>query len=234
MARSTRPSGVDARTFRLTLKEKTGIVLEALSKPSSPGFIMPKRVAETDPYKQIDDYTGSGPFMLKRDETKPGEKTVYVKNRTTSRATSRPRGWPAARSQGRSRRMGGDARQQTAVNALIAGEIDVIEQPQHDLFPLMKADKNVRLLRLNTWGSSTFPLQTSSSSRSNNAKVRQALLYAFRQKDFLDAVIGDPEYYQECKAMFICGGPYGLTTGWDDKYTGDIEKAKQLPEGGRL
>src|SRR5260370_11834997 len=43
-------------------------------------FMMPKRVAETDPFKQIDDYTGSGPFILKKDEWKPGEKTVYVKN----------------------------------------------------------------------------------------------------------------------------------------------------------
>ena len=46
-------------------------------------------------------------------------------------------------------------------------------------------------------------------------------------------MIGDPAYYQECKAMFICGGPYGLTTGWDDKYSGNVEKAKQLlKEGG--
>jgi len=42
--------------------------------------MMPKRVAETDPYKQIDDYTGSGPFIFKKDEWKPGEKIVYAKN----------------------------------------------------------------------------------------------------------------------------------------------------------
>ncbi len=32
------------------------------------------------PFKQIDDYTGSGPFIFKKDEWKPGEKVVYVKN----------------------------------------------------------------------------------------------------------------------------------------------------------
>ena len=41
--------------------------------------MMPKRVAETDPNKQIADFTGSGPFVFKTDEWKPGDKTVYVK-----------------------------------------------------------------------------------------------------------------------------------------------------------
>ena len=43
-------------------------------------FIMPKRVADTPADKQIDDYTGSGPFIFKKDEFKPGDKVVYVKN----------------------------------------------------------------------------------------------------------------------------------------------------------
>ena len=72
---------IDAKTFTIVLKEPFGLVLEALGKPSSNvPFMMPKRVAETDPYKQIDDYTGSGPFIFKKDEWKPGEKIVYVKN----------------------------------------------------------------------------------------------------------------------------------------------------------
>src|SRR4029078_1435746 len=71
---------IDARTFVLKLKEKTGLVLPALSKPSaSPLFVMPKRVAETDPNKQISEFIGSGPFVFKTDEWKPGDKTVYLK-----------------------------------------------------------------------------------------------------------------------------------------------------------
>ncbi len=42
---------------------------------------MPKRVAETDRWpQQISDTTGSGPFIFKKDEWKPGEKVVYVRN----------------------------------------------------------------------------------------------------------------------------------------------------------
>ena len=68
-------------TFRIFLREACGFVLEALGKPSSNvPFIMPKRVAETDAFKQIEDYTGSGPYVFKKDEFKPGDKAVYLRN----------------------------------------------------------------------------------------------------------------------------------------------------------
>ena len=70
----------DAKTFTVKLKEQTGLLIFALGKPSSNvPFMMPKRVAETDPNTQISDFTGSGPFVFKRDEWKPGDKAVYVK-----------------------------------------------------------------------------------------------------------------------------------------------------------
>src|SRR4030095_4005889 len=52
-------TALDAKTFTIKLKEPTGLVLLGLSKPSSNvPFMMPKRVAETDPNKQIEDFTG--------------------------------------------------------------------------------------------------------------------------------------------------------------------------------
>src|SRR5262245_65243302 len=69
------------KTFTIKLREPTGLVLIGLSKPSSNvPFMMPKRVAETDPNAQISDFTGSGPFVFKQDEWKPGDKTVYIRN----------------------------------------------------------------------------------------------------------------------------------------------------------
>src|SRR5215470_18611188 len=71
---------VDAKTFTIKLKEPTGLVLLGLSKPSSNvPFMMPKRVAETDPNKQIEEFIGSGPFVSGTEESKPGDKTDYVK-----------------------------------------------------------------------------------------------------------------------------------------------------------
>jgi peptide/nickel transport system substrate-binding protein len=48
-----------------------------------------KRVAETSPSEQISDTTGSGPFVFKRDEWKPGDKAVSSSSTSTSRAPSR-------------------------------------------------------------------------------------------------------------------------------------------------
>src|ERR1044072_8246807 len=71
----------DAKTIRMTLKEPYGLVIQTLAKPgANVPFMMPKRVAETDPGRQITDYTGSGPFIFKQDEWRAGEKVVYVKN----------------------------------------------------------------------------------------------------------------------------------------------------------
>jgi peptide/nickel transport system substrate-binding protein len=73
---------VDPATFRLTLSRPWGLVLDSLGKPSSNvPFIMPARVAATSPDKNIDDPTGSGPFIMKRDEWNAGSRIVYVRNR---------------------------------------------------------------------------------------------------------------------------------------------------------
>src|SRR3984893_5764872 len=134
----------DAKTFTIQLKEPTGLILLGLSKPSSNvPFMMPKRVAETDPNKQIEDFTGSGPFVFVKDEWKPGDKTVYVKF-----DKYKPRPEPA------SGMAGGKvvkvdrvewlaiSDQQQAVNALQKGEIDFIEQPSIDLLGTLKQDPN--------------------------------------------------------------------------------------------
>ena len=135
---------VDDKTFTIELKEPYGLVLESIAKPSSNvPFMMPKRVAETSPTEQISDTTGSGPFIFKKDEWKPGEKTVYIKNKEY-KPRSEPASWAAGGKVVNADRVEwipiSDS--QTAVNALLAGEIDVIEDPSLDLLPVMKADKN--------------------------------------------------------------------------------------------
>src|SRR5262249_35415888 len=71
---------VNRKPLKIILKDQRGLGLEAVGKPSSNvPFMMPKRVAETDPNTQISDFIGSGPFVFKKDEWKPGDKAVYVK-----------------------------------------------------------------------------------------------------------------------------------------------------------
>ena len=220
----------DAKTFTLTLKEPYGLVLQSLGKPSSNvPFMMPKRVAETDPNTQISDFTGSGPFVFKRDEWKPGDKTVYVKF-----DKYKPRGEPAnGLSGGKVVKVDrvewlAIPDHQTAVNALLAGEIDYIEAPPHDLLPVLRKDKNVGLVDWNPLGNQyTFRFNWLHPPF-NNEKIRRAVTIAFNQEDFLKAVIGDPAYYKTCKAMFICGTPLESLKGTEGLLESNFAKAKEL------
>ena len=62
----------------------------------------------------------------------------------------------------------------------------------------------------------------------DNPKVRQALLYAFNQEDFLEATIGNPDYYSTCKAMFVCGLPFETDAHMDGLLESNFTKAKAL------
>src|SRR5256885_6880089 len=145
----------DPKTFSVKLKSPTGLLLFGLGKPSSNvPFMMPKRVAETDPNTQISDFTGSGPFVFRKEEWKPGDKAVYVKfpqYRPRGEAPSGLAGGKVAKADRVERRAIPD--HQTAINELLAGEIDFMESPPHDLYPVLKADSNIRLVTLNSLGS---------------------------------------------------------------------------------
>ena len=220
---------IDRKTFAFVLKEPFGLVLDALGKVSSNvAFIMPKRVAETDPNKQIDDYTGSGPFIFKKDEWKAGEKVVYVKN---TRYKPRPEP-PSMLAGGKVAKVDrvewlAITDPSTAMSALLAGEIDLIESPPPDLFPVLKADKNVALFGWNSLGSQIIMRFNHLHPPFNNVKARQAAMYALAQEDIMRAQVGDPEIFKLCNAPFICGTRYGKEYG-DLLIKPNLEKARQL------
>jgi peptide/nickel transport system substrate-binding protein len=93
-------TAVNDNTFRLQLKKPFPLTLDALAKPSSNvPFIMPERIAKSDPFKNIDDPTGSGPFRMVKSEWVPGNKVVWSTSRTptTCRARKRRRGLRAGK-----------------------------------------------------------------------------------------------------------------------------------------
>ena len=221
---------VDAKTFTLVLKEPYGLVLYSLGKPSSNiPFMMPKRVAETDPNTQITDATGSGPFVFKRDEWKAGEKAVYLKNRTYKPRAEPPSGFAGGK-QAKVDRVEWVVMvdPQTQVNALLNGEIDFIEAPSHDLLPLLAKDRDIKMLVVAPMGRQYAFRFNVLHKPFDNPKIRQAVAYALNQKDFLNSTIGDPEYYRECKSLYPCGSPLEMTKGWEDKLESNANKAKAL------
>ena len=83
---------VNPKTFRMKLKEPYGLVLESLGKPSSNVPSSCPSAWPTLPQTSRSTTTPvPGPFIFKKDEWKPGEKVVYVKN-----AKYKPRSEPAS------------------------------------------------------------------------------------------------------------------------------------------
>jgi len=220
---------VDAKTFQLIFKTKFGPVLESLGKPSvAVPFIMPKRVAETDPFKQLDDYTGSGPFILKKDEWRPGEKTVYVKN-----PRYKPRAEPPSGLAG-GKVVAVDRVEwiwiqdvETQVNAMLKGEIDVIESVSHDMLPVLEKEKNVRLISARASNQYVFRMNWLIPPF-DIVKVRQAAMVALSQEEFLQANIGDKRYYKTCKALFTCESPLASEVGMENVLNGDAQRAREM------
>jgi peptide/nickel transport system substrate-binding protein len=220
----------DPKTIELRLKEPTGLVLPALGKPNSNvAFMMPRRVAETDPYTQITDPTGSGPFIFKRELWRPGHLAVYVRN-----PDYKPRAEPASRLAGGKRALVDRIEwhampdHQQAINALLSGEIDFIEAPPFDLHRLLESDRNIQLLTLSPVGSQNVFRLNHLHKPFDDPAVRRALWQALNQEDFLKAVVGDPAKYRVCKTLFICGTPYASDKGMAGLLESNFGKANAV------
>ena len=192
-----------------------------LAKPgANVPFMMPKRVADTDPNTQITDYIGSGPFIFKQDEWQPGEKVVYVKNpKYKPRAEPRLRARRRQGRQGRPGRMDLDRRRADRRSTRCSTARSTSSRRRRTT--CCRCSPPTRTSSCSSWN----PTGRQYAFRFNvlhkpfdNPKVRQAVAYALNQKDFLDAVIGDPEVVPRVQvAVPVRLAAARSTKGWDDK-----------------
>ena len=185
-------------TFRIFLNEANGFMLEALGKQASNvPFIMPRRVAETDAFKQIDEHIGSGPFIFKRDEFKPGDKAVYLKNTRYVPRSEPPSGTSGGKRVYIDRVEWNLALRDTQaqVSALRKGEVDIIETLPFDHFETVKADPTLQIFNHSNVGQQYSARFNHLNKPFDNPKVRQAVLAAFAPQPFLHAQVGVKELY---------------------------------------
>lgn len=218
---------VDDTRFRLVLKHPYGLVLETIGKPGGPvPFIMPRRIAEIPADERISEVIGSGPFRFKADEYRSGDRVVYEKF-----AGYVPRSEPA------SGLAGGKVAKvdrvewleisdaQTGANALLSGEVHVMENVPSDLMSLMRRNRDV-VLKPRGLGNFLLMRLNSAQAPFNNRKVRQAVMMAVNQQDFLDAQIGDATLATRCLSVLSCESPYvAQNIGGPGA---NIERARQL------
>jgi ABC-type dipeptide transport system, periplasmic component len=230
---SIKTTGED--TFEIKLAKPFGHVLAALGKTgSNVPFMMPERVARTDPFASIEDSTGSGPFYLAKDEWVPGSKIVYRKFEDYV-PREEPADFLAGGKVAKVDRIEWTVMPDgaTAVSALANGEVDWVEVPPADLLPMLAGNEDLVIRSTDPFGIQTMLRFNHMHPPFNNAAIRKAVMATVSQQDFMQVTSGE-ENTEVCVSFFVCGTRFATEAGAEGWLKAkDLEKAKALlAEGG--
>jgi len=219
---------VGDRSFEIVLKAPFPLLPMALANNC---HMMPERVARTDPFQQITEYIGSGPFRFLRDEWVSGSRAAYAKFDKYVPRSEAPSNMAGAKVVHVDRVewiiMPDPA---TAAAALQTGELDWLERPLADLLPLLSRSRDVVVQDNDLLGELGIVRFNHLQKPFNAMKLRQALLAVADQKDYLAAVMGpDSPYTTQPVGIWTPGTPLATDAGME-KLTGprDLAAAKKL------
>lgn len=208
----------DDRTLVFRLKKPFAALSFALAKTQpNPPVIMPERIAATDPFKQVTDSVGSGPFRFVKEEYVAGNLAVFVPF-----AGYHPRAEAPSFTAGAKRALVDRIEWRiipdtsTAANALRTGEVDWWEIPLPDLIPQLKADKNVVVDRLDPYGLYPVLRPNHLIAPTNNRGLRRAMLAAIDPVEVMQSFMGDDAgNYNAPIGCFLPGTPSANSAGMD-------------------
>jgi len=207
----------DDRTITFRFKQPFPKLPQALGKPGAfMPAMMPERLALIDPYKQIPEIIGSGPFRYVARERLQGVRNVYARfdgyvprpNGVPDRATG-PKivhfervEWTTMPDQG------------VALAALQKGEQDWWEFASADLMPLVRRDRSLQGDVLETEGNFAMIRFNHLQPPFNRPEMRRVILRALNQEDFVAALAGnDPSLQRPGTGFYPLGMPDATTVG---------------------
>ena len=211
-------SAPDDRSFTVRLKKPFPLLVSALAKPAANVcFIMPERVAQTDPFTQITDFTGSGPFRFLRDEWTPGSLAAYARFDGYQPRQETPDftagGKPVFFDRVEWNIIPDSA---TAAAAVQTGEEDWWQMPIADLLPQLRRMRGVKVVPMTGIGSLYIIRFNHLHPPFDNPKMRQAVLKLADQAAFMQAAFGDETgTYRTGVGVFTPGSPAATDIGMD-------------------
>jgi peptide/nickel transport system substrate-binding protein len=229
MAQTNELSATDDTTLRFRLKAPFPRLADALGKLSSPvPFMMPERMALTDPAVQIKESIGSGPFRFMRDEWRQGNQAIFTKFGDYVPRAGVADGMAGGKVVHMDRvewHTIPDAA--TAMAAMQGGQMDWIETPSPDLVPLVAKIRDFTVTTLDPIGTYVLLRFNHLFPPFDDVAVRRAVLHATNQSDYLQAMVGDAGHYSECKAFVPCGTPLSAGTG-SSVMDGKMDEARAM------
>jgi peptide/nickel transport system substrate-binding protein len=178
---------------------------------------MPERLALTDPFKQITEMVGSGPFRFKPDQHIAGARVGYERNPAY---VPRPDGTPSFTAGPKIVHVDRvewvvipDSA--TAAAAMQSGEMDWWEAPSFDLLPLLKQNSNLTVPPPDPLGFLGNMRLNHLQPPFNNPELRRVLLRAVSQEDYMAAAAGDPSNWNAGVGVFCPASPMASQAGMD-------------------
>jgi peptide/nickel transport system substrate-binding protein len=231
-------SAADDNTIVFRFRQRFPKLPEALGKPGAyMPAMMPERLAATDPFKQLPEIVGSGPFRYLAAERLQGVRNVYAK---FDRYVPRPSGvpdratgpkivhfervvWTTMPDQG------------VALAALQKGEQDWWEFASQDLLPVIRKDPALRGEVLETEGNYILTRFNHLQPPFNRVEMRKVILRVLDQADFCAAVGGaDPALQRPGTGYYPLGMVDSTDAGLDAirKPLTDAEARQALRDAG--
>ncbi len=233
MAATDELSAADDKTIQFRLKKPFPLLPVALGKVGSPmPAMMPERLANTDPFKQITEIIGSGPFRYKMDERLQGSRNVYEKF-----AQYRPREGGAPDWTSGPKIVHFDRVEWTTIpdaatagGALQNNEQEWWEQVAFDLVPLLKKNPKLKVYVADRTGAVEMMRPNHLQNPFSNPGIRRALFGAIDQASFMQAIVGDDaEMFHTPLGVFTPGTPMASEAGLEP-YRGKRDYAKVKEE----
>jgi peptide/nickel transport system substrate-binding protein len=217
IASSDEITATDDKTIQFRMKSPFPLLVDALGKaPPSMCAIMPERLALTDPFKQVTEMVGSGPFRFKTDERVPGSLLVYEKFAGYQPRPSGTPDWTAGPKIVHVDRVEWHVipDSSTVAGAIGRGEVDWWWVPDADLLPVLRRDANLTVRQNDPTGLIGTLRMNQLQPPFDNPALRRAVLGAVKQADFMQAVAGDdPSNWRDGVGVFCPGTPLASDAG---------------------
>jgi peptide/nickel transport system substrate-binding protein len=192
--------------------------------------IMPTRLAETDPLKQIPEAIGSGPFKFLADERIPGQRVAFAKNAAyVPRSSGIPSFNAGPKIVNIDRAVWSFIPDSaTSAAALAQGEIDWWEQPTIDLVAQLKKNPALTVTVKDRTGEIACMRFNHLLPPFDNAAIRRVVVSAIDQKEIIEAYAGaEPSLIKTDVGIFVPGTPMASTVGLEiTRGPKDINKIK--------
>jgi len=201
-------SAISDRVIQFRLKKPFPLLPTALAKPSAFCPVLPERLAMTPANVQITEMVGSGPFRYLPGERVAGARNVYEK---FAGYVPRSSGTPSFAAGPKIVHIDRvewvtlpDAA--TAAAALQAGEVDWWEQPQPDLLPLLRRNRNILVEAKERGGLMGMIRFNHLVPPFDNPAIRRAFLAGVNQTEYMQAVMGEERSLWNDRCGFFIPG----------------------------